>query len=198
MTDTAPDAPEQPGFETWANLYATHQAFSHPSELHGGLCGRLAAGSRLSMDDWLTLACEHMGIAPETAKASQELEAFLCQAYDRTLASLQASDLSFQPLLPDEDYALQERLQSLSAWVRGFLEGMALVATQELGEATGETRELVEDFVAISQVAEGDSEGNESEQHWIEIAEYVRVGVLTLFMEFNPPMPAPSTKETLH
>lgn len=198
MTDTASETPEQPDFEAWANLYATHQAFSHPSELHGSLCGRLSAGSRLSADDWLTLACEHMGIAPETAKASAELEAFLRDAYDRTLASLQANDLSFRPLLPDDDYDLQGRLQSLAAWVRGFLEGMALVATRELGEATGDIRELVEDFVAISQVAESDSEGNESEQHWIEIAEYVRVGVLTLFMEFNPPTPAPPKTETLH
>ncbi len=47
-------------------------------------------------------------------------------AYGKTLKQLQSTDMSFQPLLPDDDYAIEQRLEALVAWVRGFLEGMAL------------------------------------------------------------------------
>ncbi len=120
----------------------------------------------------------------------------MISAYDLTLSQLQATDLTFSPLLPDDEYELDQRLQALSAWVRGFLEGMAVMASRELGEASGDIRELVEDLVAISQVSQGEADSEEGEQQYIEIMEYVRVGTMTVFTEFNPP-PAPKNK-TLH
>lgn len=196
MTENTSTSPQD--FETWANIYATHKAFSHPSELHGALCGRLSAGGRLKPDDWLALVCEQMGVAPESADASSALADFMSEAYDQTLSQLQAlTDLTFSPLLPDDDYALDQRLQALSAWVRGFLEGMAVMASRELGEASGDIRELVEDLVAISQVSESEADSEEGEQQYIEIMEYVRVGTMTVFTEFNPPLQAPKDK-TLH
>lgn len=194
MTENTSTSPQD--FEAWANIYATHKAFSHPSELHGALCGRLSAGGRLSPDDWLALACEQMGVAPESADSSSELADFMISAYDLTLSQLQATDLTFSPLLPDDEYELDQRLQALSAWVRGFLEGMAVMASRELGEASGDIRELIEDLVAISQVSQGEADSEEGEQQYIEIMEYVRVGTMTVFTEFNPP-PAPKNK-TLH
>lgn len=196
MTDNLTQTPSLGDFETWANLFASYKAFSHPAELHGGLCGRLAAGARMKNEEWRTLACEQMGVAPDAAEQSEELAGFLDTAYEVTLAALQSSDLNFAPLLPDDEYPLDQRLQSLSAWVRGFLEGMAVMASRELGEATGEIRELVEDLVAISQVSESEADSEEGEQQFNEIMEYVRVGALTVFTEFNPPEP-PADK-TLH
>jgi uncharacterized protein YgfB (UPF0149 family) len=106
--------------------------------------------------------------------------------------------MSFQPLLPDDDYAIEQRLEALTSWVRGFLEGMALSAGQALGEAPDEIRELIEDLVAISQVADDDEPDDESEQQLMEIVEYVRLGALAVFTEFNPPeKPSPNTP-TLH
>lgn len=196
MTDHVSQAPALDDFETWANFFASYKAFSHPAELHGGLCGRLAAGGRLNTQEWRVLACEQMGIAPEATEGADELTTFLDTAYEVTLAALQSSDMSFRPLLPDDEYTLEQRLQSLSAWVRGFLEGMAVMASRELGEATGEVREVVEDMVAISQVAQGEDDGEEAEQQFNEIMEYVRVGALTVFTEFNAP--APPAETTVH
>ncbi|WP_148864284.1 UPF0149 family protein [Marinobacter fonticola] len=196
MTDHISQAPALDDFETWANFFTSYKAFSHPAELHGGLCGRLAAGGRLKTEEWRSLACEQMGVAPDVAQGSDELATFLDTVYDVTLAAMQSSDLGFRPLLPDDEYTLDQRLQALSAWVRGFLEGMAVMASRELGEATGEVREVVEDMVSISQVAQGEEDSEEGEQQFNEIMEYVRVGALTVFTEFNPPVPPAET--TLH
>lgn len=186
-------------FEHWANLYTSHKAFSHPSELHGGLCGRLAVGARMAETEWLQVVCEQMGLAPSASHDDADLATFMNAAYDQALAQLKAADMSFQPLLPDDDYTLDQRVQSLSAWVRGFLEGMAVGAREALGEAPPEIRELIEDMVAISQVSdetEEDSEDGEYQFH--EIVEYVRLGALAVYTEFNPPETAGDREQPLN
>jgi len=196
-TDTA-SAAHAAEFERWANVFTTHKAFSHPSELHGALCGRLAAGSRIEEDEWLAMVCEHMGLPESAAAEADDLSSFMNEAYERALVFLKSADMSFHPLLPDDDYAIDQRLEALVAWVRGFLEGMALSAGESLGEAPDEIRELIEDMVAISQVSEEQESDHESEQQLVEITEYIRLGALAVFTEFNPPEKPASQTPTLH
>ncbi len=203
MTDNAASGFQTDDFEGWANLFTRCRAFSHPSELHGGLCGRLAAGARLDQSQWLEVVCEHIGIAADALAGDDslppELAAFMDESYHRTLDQLRAADLAFELLLPEDDYAFDQRLQALSAWVRGFLEGMALAAGQRLGEAPEDIRELIEDLVAISQVEEAGEGDEASEVQLIDITEYVRLGVISIFTEFNPPEQKPSSAgQTLH
>ena len=196
QTDRPTTAPL--GFEEWANVFTEHKAFSHPSELHGVLCGRLAAGSRLTDQGWLAMVCEHMGLPVQTAEELPELAGFMAQAYVETLMLMQQDDMSFHPLLPDDDYALDQQLQALSEWIRGFLEGMALVAGESLGDAPDEIRELMEDMIAISQVSDAEEDSEEGEQQLTGIVEYVRLGALAVFTEFNEPEARPDTSQTLH
>ena len=191
-----PSAAVPQDFETWADVFLRQGAVSHPSELHGNLSGQLALGARLSNDAWLALAAEHMG--SEQVAAMQEEDAglrdFLMNAYEQTLRAMNSPDMSFMPLLPDDEYGLSERLVALGAWVRGFLEGMALVGSRQLGESSPEIREIIRDFVAISQVDADEDGAEEDELQLAEVIEFVRVGVLTVFTEFNT---APAA-ETLH
>src|SRR5690554_8183263 len=76
-------------FERWANVFTAHKAFSHPSELHGVLCGRLAAGTRIEEQQWLAIVCEHMGLADQAMEESDDLAPFMYGAYEKTLAQLQ-------------------------------------------------------------------------------------------------------------
>jgi yecA family protein len=185
-------------FERWANIFIAHKAFSHPSELHGALCGRLAAGTRIDESHWLVMVCEQMGLPESTAGESEDLAPFMMRAYDQALECLQSTDMSFYPLLPDDDYAIEQRLEALVAWVRGFLEGMALAAGEALGQAPNEIRELIEDMVAISQLSDDEEADNESERQLLEITEYIRLGALAVFTEFNAPEKPASQPPTLH
>lgn len=146
------------------------------------------------------MVCEHMGgLADEAAEESDDLAPpFMNSAYGKTLKQLQSTDMSFQPLLPDDDYAIEQRLEALVAWVRGFLEGMALAAGASLGQAPDEIRELIEDMVAISQLSEDEESDDESEQQLLEITEYVRLGALAVFTEFNEPEKPAGDSPTLH
>ncbi|EMP55166.1 yecA family protein [Marinobacter santoriniensis NKSG1] len=197
-SDVSSGAARAAEFERWANVFTAHQAFSHPSELHGVLCGRLAAGARIEENDWLAMVCEHMGLPEQTAEDSEDLAPFMNRAYEQTLALLQSADMSFHPLLPDDDYAIEQRLEALVAWVRGFLEGMALAAGESLGQAPDEIRELIEDMVAISQLSDDEEADEESEQQLLEITEYIRLGALAVFTEFNAPQKPATDSPTLH
>lgn len=196
-TDTS-GAARAAEFERWANVFTAHKAFSHPSELHGVLCGRLAAGSRIKEPEWLNMVCEHMGLPENAADESADLAPFMNKAYEQTLSLLKSADMSFHPLLPDDEYAIEQRLEALVAWVRGFLEGMALSAGESLGQAPDEIRELIEDLVAISQLANDEEATDETEQQLLEITEYVRLGALAVFTEFNAPEQPDSPSPTLH
>lgn len=198
MSETDLSSSQATAFEHWANVFTAHQAFSHPSELHGALCGRLAAGARMQESEWLEMVCEHMGLPLTSAEDSKELHQFMVAAYDQALEQLKSADMSFRPLLPDDDYAIEQQLEALISWVRGFLEGMALSAGQALGQAPDEIRELIEDMVAISQLSDEEEQDEESEQQLMEIIEYVRLGALSVFTEFNPPEKPKPAGPTLH
>ena len=113
MSETDTSNARAVAFERWANMFTAHKAFSHPSELHGVLCGRLAAGARINEEEWLAMVCEHMGLPQAATDESDELREFMASAYSQTLELLKATDMSFQPLLPDDDYAIEQRLENL-------------------------------------------------------------------------------------
>ncbi|MFE8070667.1 UPF0149 family protein [Marinobacteraceae bacterium S3BR75-40.1] len=185
-------------FDRWADLFALHSAFNHPCELHGALAGQLAAGERLSSERWEELALEHLGteqLKPAEGEAPDP-QAFLHAAYARVLASLQSEQMSFRLLLPDDRAPLEQRLEALGAWTRGFLEGMAVAAGEQLKRAPDDIRELVRDLVAITQVEPDEDDSEEGEQQFAEVAEYVRIGVLNVFTEFN--RPDPDQAKSLH
>ena len=112
MSETDTSNARAVAFERWANMFTAHKAFSHPSELHGVLCGRLAAGARINEEEWLAMVCEHMGLPQTATDESDELREFMASAYSQTLELLKATDMSFQPLLPDDDYAIEQRLEA--------------------------------------------------------------------------------------
>jgi len=171
-------------FELLANVYSRYGAINHPSELHGLLVGRLSGGKRPTKAQWQNEVIEHMGV--ELQGDEQDLNPqLLAEIADETLSQLQSSSFEFELLLPDDDYSLPERIESLGSWVRGYLEGIALSAGSNLMQLNAELQELLRDLVAITQIDEDVEENEDGEKEWMEIAEFVRIAVLTLFAELN-------------
>lgn len=196
MGEQQVDATASNDFETWANLYVRHGAFNHPAELHGALAGQLAAGERLTAKEWEAVAADHLGTENflPADQVSPDTREFFAGVYESVLAGLRSDQMQFRLLLPDDEAPMGERLFALSAWTRGFLEGMARVGGERLATAPEDIREVIQDFVAISQVEDDVDEEDdaENEAHWAEISEFVRVGAMTVFAEFNSSAPAPS------
>ncbi|WP_156491685.1 UPF0149 family protein, partial [Oleiphilus sp. HI0123] len=96
---------------------------------------------------------------------------------------------------PDDDYVLSERLEAMVLWVRGFLEGIAISASERLNSASKDLEEILKDLVEICQLDPRVEPTEEGEREFFEVVEYVRVGVLNLYAEFNQPEVEDSTEE---
>lgn len=187
-----------PNYEWLAALYAAQGSPNHPSELHGLLVGQVAGGARFTSDQWQTLTAEHL-MPAAVLETSADTDDQLTTFYSGTLKSLESSSLDFALIIPDDDNALSERVVALSWWIRGFLEGLALSATDELQKASGDVRELIQDLVAISQIEQDVEDSEDGEQEFFEVAEYVRMAAMNLFAEFNmPDTPVAENGNTLH
>jgi len=155
------------------------------SELHGVLTGLLAGGARLNRAA-LTKALE---VHTEADQAFDDpLVASLWQLQLQTLEDLNASELLFSPLLPDDDEDLVARVQALSDWCQGFLVGFGTAVRPNDTRLHEESvRETLQDVVNIANVdtdAKDDDAADESA--YAELFEFVRMAAIHLFEELAP------------
>lgn len=159
-----------------------------PGETHGTLTGMLcidnAQPPAAAVDD----------------VDSERLDAALAALAEMTLEGLFDPDLSFQPLLPGDDAPLQSRVAALARWCAGFLFGLSYRGMFDPDRLSAEVREVVADLSELSRAELGtdDGEAHDAEADYIELVEYVRVGVQMIFLELQPPRQSPQSRETLH
>jgi hypothetical protein len=166
------------------------------SELHGGFCGVLCAGGAAAASTWIEeFVAETEAPADEVEEA---LDIFRVMEVE-TRRALASTDLEFRPLLPEDDSALDARVEELALWCHTFLSGLALgglsltedstrLSVDSDAEAATETslEEIVKDFAAISRagLSAGElSDPTDADFALAEIVEYVRVSVQIVLEE---------------
>lgn len=149
------------------------------AETHGILCGLLCS---TVTDDVAYLTRHVLGEGANQDALTDECHRLLISLRDYTLDQLNAEDFSFSPLLPSDDHELAERVQSLGGWCEGFLFGLGLAgAEMDLEQLPTDAREFLQDLLAFSRIAPQSTEDNADEQAYMQVLEYLRVGVLTLY-----------------
>lgn len=177
------DTDNHPDFDDIANLLVTEGVFAvTPSELHGLLCGCLAAGARPEPAAWLQAAADLLDIGAFAQEASK---VGLLELYRLSLEQLEATDLDFEPLLPDDEQLLAQRAGALGRWCQGFLSGFGHYGKQTDSSLSQEAREALNDLGQIAQIAADADDSDENEADLMEVQEYVRMAALMLFAECN-------------
>ncbi|MGN0858100.1 MAG: YecA family protein [Stenotrophomonas sp.] len=164
---------ELPDFTAVSQQASALALASTPAELHGGLCGWLAAGG-VDRHDWLAAVLADPGLtAPETGSALDRLRAV-------SVAQLEDRDFAFELLLSPASASVIERTGALFDWCRGFLGGFGL-ASGSRPALSDEGEEALEDLARLAASSSDDFEvGDEDEDSLAEIEEFVRVAVLLL------------------
>ena len=166
------DRPALPSHDAVTNELAQLQLGVDASELHGSLCGFLAAGGELTRSDWL----KRLEIEPDPVDLG---DGALDALYLASRAQLGDPDLGFELLLPEDERPLDERAEALLGWCRGFLGGFGLVG-RSTRPLSAEAREALEDLgkIAASNLSYDDPESDENAL--VEVGEFVRVATLLL------------------
>ncbi|MBK8535988.1 MAG: UPF0149 family protein [Candidatus Competibacteraceae bacterium] len=154
-----------------------------PAELHGLLCGLLCADDGLSSDQWLHHAGE---VLAEGAELSDPVRDVLEKLLQYGIAQMQDADGSITPLLPDDDAPLNQRADALGAWCQGLLYGLGLGQAEQHGILSEESQEFLRDATEIAQVGfDTDETGEADETAYVEVVEYLRVGLLLIHSDLH-------------
>lgn len=159
-----------PGWDDVAGAADRAQLSSTPAELHGALCGWLAAGGGDSRSWPALVLADPMLPAPVAGDALDRLRT-------ACVAQLADTDFGFELLLPDAD-DLVARAGAMFAWCRAFLGGFGLALGEK--KLSGDGEEALGDIanLAAARVDDVDPEGDE--EALTEIEEYLRMAVLLL------------------
>jgi uncharacterized protein len=185
-------APDFIGHDELDNVTAHLRLAISASELHGSLCGYLAANGqpgKRSLLEVLHLDAGGITVAPAD-------QAVLDELVRQSEAELADPELGFEPLLPSDDRPLPERADALVDWCRGFLGGFGLGGPDMHNRLSDEGKEILRDLSSIASSSLDFGNEDEDEDALIEVHEFVRMGAMLLFTECH--IPHTPANDTLH
>lgn len=166
-------------FEELDDAFATSAAPVDVAEAHGSLCGALCAVTGYGFDDW---ANEVLADA-ETAGALRTRH-LMGAIFDETAQALGGQEMTFEPLLPDDDADLAARVEALAQWCTGFLYGLGAGQLPSLEQVPGDVGEVLRDFGEIGRATVDSADGEEAnEGSYAELVEFVRAGTQLVYEE---------------
>lgn len=177
-----------PSFDEINQLLAKYNCFYSPSEVHGIAVGLLCVNVRATNEDWLA----HIYAESEIPIGDKESDRFFESIREELM---EAHSFSFKLLLPDDEDAIADRVEAMQEWTQGFLLGVAMGGLQDFKGLPEDSRELLKDFNDISGSTDLEfAEDDESEEAYLQIVEYLRVGSLLISDELRSIQP----DETIH
>jgi uncharacterized protein YgfB (UPF0149 family) len=177
-------------FADVARALAAGASAVHAAEAHGCLCGALCLRPDYSLAEWLD------EILPEPAATADADEPF-GTLFEESAGVLARPEMEFEPLLPDDEADLAERVASLAAWCQGFLYGFGSAGTAAQIQLPAAVNEVLADLAQIAQAGAVGSESlDEEESAYAELVEFVRAAVQIVYEELGAArasLPAPQS-----
>jgi len=163
------------------------------TESHGALCGMLCAQGATEASQWMLCV---LGEHDETSKALQQVGKKLLEIHKITVEQMNDTDADFELMLPDDDEPLEMRVEALGMWCQGFVYGLAVGGIKEDTVLPEDSKELIQDILEISragyvadneaELATDEEDSEEDEVAFMEVCEYVRMGILLIYEELQP------------
>jgi uncharacterized protein YgfB (UPF0149 family) len=160
-------------FAEFAGVMQQSASSVDAAEGHGCLCGALCTSGDYSIERWLE------ELIPDEARSMAEGDAEVLQLiFADTVQSLRGVEMTFEPLLPEEDESLERRAALMAQWARGFLYGFGIGGKLPAGAIPATVDEVLRDVAQIGGAAvDVGVAGEEEEAAYTEVFEYLRVSV---------------------
>lgn len=193
-------------FEQINEAIAPFPELESPAFIQGMLIGLLCGDSDIEEAVWVKKLIEEAQIKSVKESFLKALD----NLFQETNKGLNGSGFELEFCLPDDNESLVFRAAMLGQLCEGVLYGLGLIGalTDTESKVPETVRELVEDFgqiarIDVTELADGEKISDAQESDFMELIEFVKVGVLTINEELNPtqapPIMEPTTgNETLH
>jgi uncharacterized protein YgfB (UPF0149 family) len=177
--------PETIDFDSVEALLFSAGASWEAAEAHGAFCGRACLGGANAIRAWVSGVLEQ---GSEGNVLQRERVGKLESLAANTLLSLEAGELGFRLLLPDDNEPLHARTAGLADWCHGFMQGLVVAGGADQGPQgdaleSAVVSEILGDFTEITKAGASDESSEEGEQAFAELVEYVRVSVQLVYDE---------------
>ena len=149
------------------------------AEVHGTLSGMLCADIGAEIDRWLAEVFDD-----EAGDINGEDRMILVAFFDETRNWMDGTYFDFEIALPDDDTPLNQRTAALSDWCRGFLFGFGLSFGSQQDHWPSDCKEILRDIAEISRI-DTEEESEENEEAFMELNEYLRVGIQLIHSELQ-------------
>lgn len=167
-------------FEEVEEILTGSAAEMMAAEAHGVLSGMLCVSDKAECNRWLKAVYDD-----EVGELLSRDDLLLLERlFDGTAERIKSDDFDFPLFLPDDDEPLELRATALAEWCRGFIYGLGYGGMDKEAEWQGDSREILQDMVEISRL-DSDCGGEVDENAFMELSEFVRVGVLVIFAELR-------------
>lgn len=167
-------------FEQLEDLFFNLQVKADPSGFHGFLCGRLCCGT-IPLEQLISTSTDWLGLDDEQGEAaSHPLRDF----YETSLTNLEDVAFLFQPILPDDELPLHERLVAVGQWCSNYISGLGDGMSDGF-TVSEDAREALEDIAAIAQISIDYETDDDGERDYTELVEYIRIAVQLIFTELH-------------
>lgn len=171
-------------YQTINAIVAQSDAELTAAEAHGMATGMLCVNEHTESVQWLTELFRH------ATPVIDENKEILIRLFEETQSLLASDEFEFDLFLPEDDTSLSERVEALSHWCRGFLLGVGVAFSSP--DWSKEATEVLKDIAEFTKL-DAEVEGEENENDFMEITEYLRSAVLLLRDEFSS-----NTGDTIH
>ena len=172
-----------PSYEQIQDILSQVQSPYSAEDCHGMLCAMLVVNNSLQCKRWV----DEIYTQNEAGVSLQgDQNDALCALFEHTKQELNDTLLNFTLLIPEDNNSLNARVTSLKKWCDGFLFGLALAGVKDLTHVPEDSMEILQDITTISKTSEEDEEDEMNEVAYMDIVEYIRMGVLLINEEMHP------------
>ena len=142
-------------------------------EWHAMVSGYIAGGGSAEPFFWTMVLLDHAIDHP-----------LLNAYYQDVLSAFKDQSFAYDLLLPDSEEDLAVRSKGLVDWVQCFLSALGASGVWVAKSQPPIVNELLQDLNAVAQLNYQDVDpGEENENHFAQLHEYVRTLVMTFFLE---------------
>ncbi len=182
-------------FDRISEVITPFPELESPSFIHGMLAGLMCAGENIQEATWIKQLIEEAQIK----SVKESFLKVLHELFLETDAGLNGSGFELELCLPDDSEKLSFRATMLGSWAEGFLYGVGLIGkTSKKME-----RDVTEFFIDMGDISgiiiDDLTESKESDEaDFMEIVEFVRMGVLMANEFLNPSQAAPLSSSLMN